>query len=217
MLPFSADQFFEVFRVYNDAVWPAQVFLVGLALVALWFVARPSRCSDPCIAAILGVFWLWQGLVYHLIFFTTINPMAHAFAALSSFGGLTFFWFGVFKRKLRFEVSRDAWGLSGLALVVFGLLVYPAWSVLAGHRYPAFPTFGLPCPTTIFTLGMLAFLAPPYPRLPLVAPVVWCLVGAFAAFLLGVPQDVALLLAAGLGLALIRRSGAAGIPASGPR
>ena len=215
MLPFNVDQFFEVFRVYNDTVWPAQLILIGLALAALWLAARPSRWSSRCIAGILGLFWLWLGLVYHLAFFTTINPMAYAFSALSAFGGLTFFWFGVFKRKLRFEVSRDASGLLGLLLVVFGLLAYPAWSVLAGHRYPSFPTFGLPCPTTFFTVGMLAFLAPPYPWLPLVAPVLWCLVGAFAAFLLGVPQDAVLLLAAGVGVLLLRRSREAGPSASG--
>ncbi|GAB2658778.1 DUF6064 family protein [Arenimonas aestuarii] len=215
MLPFNADQFFAVFRVYNEAVWPAQVILAGLALAALWLVARPNRWSNQGVAAILGLFWLWLGLVYHLAFFTTINPMAFAFATFSTLGGLVFLWFGVVRRKLRFRLAMDVWGLSGLALVVFGLLVYPALSVLAGHRYPAFPTFGLPCPTTIFTVGMLAFLVPPYPWLPLVAPVLWCLVGAWAAFLLGVPQDAALLLAAAVGVCLFRRSRAAGPPAVG--
>lgn len=31
------------------------------------------------------------------------------------------------------------------------------------------PTFGLPCPTTLFTIGLLAFVVSPYPRSTLVA------------------------------------------------
>jgi hypothetical protein len=68
------------------------------------------------------------------------------------------------------------------------------------------PTFGLPCPTTLFTIGLLACLVPPYPRSTLVVPVLWCLVGAQAAFLLGVPQDLGLLVAAAVGAFLIVRA-----------
>jgi hypothetical protein len=202
-LPFTAEQFFGVFRAYNEAVWPAQWGLAGLALMALYLAARPTRWSGQAVAAILGVLWLWQGLAYHLAFFAAINPLAYVFAAVSVAGGLAFIWFGVVRRRLRFRISPRGRGLLGLALVAFALVVYPAWSALAGHRYPAFPTFGLPCPTTIFTVGMLAFLVPPYPRASLVAPVSWCLVGAQAAFLLGVPQDLGLLAAAAAGVFLL--------------
>ena len=87
----------------------------------------------------------------------------------------------------------------------FALVVYPAWSAWAGHRYPAMPTFGLPCPTTLFTIGTLAFLVAPYPRSPFVVPVLWCLVGVQAAFLLGVPQDLGLMVAAVAGIVLMAR------------
>jgi hypothetical protein len=206
MLPFTLEQFFGVFRAYNDAVWPAQPLLTALALLALWLAVRPTRWSSPAIAAILGSFWMWLGLVYHLLFFAEINPLAYVFSAVSVLGGLAFIWFGVIQRKLRFQLLLHRRGWIGLSLILFSLLVYPAWSLLEGHRYPAFPTFGLPCPTTLFTIGMLAFLVSPYPRSPLIVPVLWCLVGAQAAFLLGVHQDVVLLLAAGVGVFLILQS-----------
>jgi len=31
MIPFTAEQFFEVFAAYNRGIWPAQLVLVGLA------------------------------------------------------------------------------------------------------------------------------------------------------------------------------------------
>jgi hypothetical protein len=65
------------------------------------------------------------------------------------------------------------------------------------------PTFGLPCPTTLFTIGVLAFLVVPHPRSPLAVPVLWCLIGFQAAFFLDVPQDLALLVAAALGMLLM--------------
>ena len=104
--------------------------------------------------------------------------------------------------------TRSIRSLVGLALVLFSLTVYPAWATLAGHRYPAMPTFGLPCPTTRFTIGMLCLLVPPYPRWPLVVPILWCIVGSQAAFLLGVPQDLALLPAAAVGVLLAMRQNA---------
>jgi hypothetical protein len=94
----------------------------------------------------------------------------------------------------------------GLLLVVFALAIYPAWSVYAGHAYPELPTFGLPCPTTIYTIGLLAFLVRPYPRTPLVVPVVWSFIGGQAAFLLSVPQDLGLVVAGLVGLVLLMRS-----------
>lgn len=215
VLPFTVDQFFGVFVAYNQAVWPAQWVLGALALVALCLVvAKPVEWSSRAVSAILGALWLWLGLAYHLAFFAAINPAAYAFAAVSMAGGLALLWFGVVRGRLRFQFSLRGRGLMGLLLIAFALVAYPFWSMLAGHHYPAFPTFGLPCPTTLFTVGMLAFLVPPYPRAALVAPVLWCLVGVQAAFLLGVPQDLGLLVAAGVGLYLLaRRSGASAGPA----
>jgi hypothetical protein len=73
--------------------------------------------------------------------------------------------------------------------------------LLAGHRYPAFPTFGAPCPTTIFTFGFLCLIELPFGRALLVAPVVWAAIGTVAAISLGVPQDFALPAAAAIALA----------------
>lgn len=217
LLPFTVEQFFGVFRAYNETVWPAPWLLGALAVAALWLTTRPGRRSDQAISAILGVLWLWLGLAYHLAFFAAINPLAYAFAALSVAGGLAFLWFGAVRRRLRFRFSARGRGRAGLLLVAFALVIYPAWSALAGHRYPEFPTFGLPCPTTLFTIGLLAFLVPPYPRAALVAPLLWCLVGAQAAFLLGVPQDLGLLAAAAFAsLLLLQASSARQTPPATP-
>ncbi len=89
---------------------------------------------------------------------------------------------------------------------MYALVVYPAWSYLAGQSFLETPTFGLPCPTTIFTMGLLAGLTRPYPRSVFVVPVLWSLVGVQAAFLLSVPQDLGLAVVAVVGLVLTFRA-----------
>lgn len=194
-LPFSIEQFYNVFRAYNTAIWPAQVLLLSLALVAVVLVLARMNWSGMVISAILAFFWSWLGLACHLAFFTAINPLAYAFAAISLAGAFIFFWQGVVCRRLEFKWTSNLRSLTGSVLIAFALIVYPSWSAYAGHAYPALPTFGLPCPTTIFTIGILAFMVGPYPRSPLVIPVLWCLVGGQAVFLLGVPPDSGLIVA----------------------
>lgn len=205
-LPFSVGQFYEVFRSYNDAVWPVQVVLLALALVAIALVLRPRTWSGRIISAILACLWAWLGLAYHLAFFAPINPAAYGFAAVSVAGALVFLWQGVVHPRLQFRWLGGVRAAAGSALAVYALGVYPLWSWVAGHQYPAMPTFGLPCPTTLFTIGLLAFAVPAYPRAVFVVPLLWCAVGAQAAFLLGVPQDLGLVVAGVVGLVLLVRS-----------
>lgn len=205
-LPFTAAQFFEVFRVYNEAVWPAQIALHVLALIALGLVFVPRRGSGAAISTILAFLWTWLGLGYHLAFFAAINPLAYVFAGFSVAGAAVFFWQGVARRRLEFRWSNTPRAIAGLVLVAFSLVVYPAWSTYSGHAYPALPTFGLPCPTTLFTLGLLGLAVSPYPRSPLVVPVAWCFVGAQAAFLLDVQADLSLVVAGLFGMVLILRN-----------
>ncbi len=107
------------------------------------------------------------------------------------------------RRKLAFGWVLGLKSVAGAVLIVFALVVYPVWSAYAGHPYPATPTFGLPCPTTIFTIGVLCFAVPPTPRSPLIVPVLWCFVGAQAAFVLGVTADLGLVAAGIVGIGLV--------------
>lgn len=205
-LPFTIEQFFGVFRDYNEALWPVQPVLIGLALLTIGLIASPRPWSGAAVSIVLALLWSWLALAYHVAFFASINPLAYLFAALSLAGALVFVWQGAIRRRLEFRVRYGLRAPIGIALVTFALVVYPLWSWYAGHRYPAMPTFGLPCPTTVFTIGVLAFAVPPYPRSPLVAPLLWSAIGAQAAFLLDVPQDLSLILAAVVGLGLLVRA-----------
>jgi hypothetical protein len=204
-LPFSVEQFFGVFRLYNTAVWPAQIFLLLLAVLAIAFIGLRRPWSGAAASAILALLWLWLGAAYHLAFFAAVNPLAYGFAVLSIVGGVMFAWQGVVRRRLEFAFGKSLRTAIGVALLAFALVAYPVWATLAGHGYPELPTFGLPCPTTIFTVGLLALASSTSLRAVLCVPILWSLVGSQAAFLLDVRPDLGLLVAGTVAIALFVR------------
>src|ERR1041385_8134569 len=149
MIPFTVDQFLRVFERYNTAVWPAQLILYVIALAVVYLAFQQRTDFSKSIASILSVFWIWMGLVYHLWFFSSINRAALLFALFFVLQGILFFIAGVLKSDLGFRLRRDLLGITGSVFLIYALVIYPALGYWFGHRYPAAPTFGLPCPTTI--------------------------------------------------------------------
>jgi hypothetical protein len=192
MLPFTHDAFIDVFRVYNAAIWPAQVAAYLLGATLLLLLLRPTPRAGRAIAAILGLMWLWTGLAYHAAHFSAINRAAYGFAALFVVQGLMLAWAGA-AGSMEFRVRRSVRDGISLGMIAYAMVIYPAIGALAGQSYPAVPVFGVaPCPLVIFTFGVL-LLADALPLRLLIVPLVWSLVGGSAAFLLQVPQDWALL------------------------
>ena len=194
-LPFTPDQFFGVLADYN------RQFLV---VVVLWWLAtvgavalvwRQPALRSPFLSYFLGALWLWNAAAYHAYLFTRINPAAWLFATLFAVQGLLF---------LRAGARRDANYLSatrlsrsvGVALVLYSL-AYPFLTIALGHRYPATPTFGLPCPTVILTIGLLLTVRERVPLMLVPIPIAWAFIGGSAAVLLNVQTDY-VLFAAGL-------------------
>ena len=92
---------------------------------------------------------------------------------------------------------------AGVTLIFLALLVHTGWSAHAGHPYPATPTIGLPCPATLFSIGLPCFAVPPAPRSTLIVPVLWFGIGAQAAFLVDVQPDLGLIVASLVGIVLL--------------
>jgi hypothetical protein len=201
-LPFTLDQFLGVFVSYNTTIWPTQIFLNILALVAIALVIRPSAPSR-IISAILGSLWLWTGIVYHLLFFSSVNPAARLFALLFIVQGLIFLIFGALRSDLSFHFQKGLKGYAGAVLLAYGLIVYPLLGYLLGHVYPSTPTFGAPCPTTIFTFGILLWTNRKVKFYIIVLPLLWSVIGFGAALKLGIMEDVGLLLAGLIGTFLL--------------
>lgn len=193
-MPFTQEQFFGVFRDYNVAVWPLQWLLDSLAVVAVVVAAHGKHAKIANL--ILAGLWAWMAIVYHLAFFAAINRAAVWFGVAFLGEALLILWLGVVRDDIRFRARRDFETLLGFVLITYALVLYPSLGHLLGQRYPAIPTFGLPCPTTIFTFGLLLWAVPPLPLAVVGIPALWSLLGLSAAVSLGVPEDYGLLIAA---------------------
>ncbi|HEX9006883.1 MAG TPA: DUF6064 family protein, partial [Bacteroidota bacterium] len=175
--------------------WPVQVLLMLLALVALFVAYRPRPSSTKLVFVILGFFWLWMGIAYHIMFFAAINPAANFFGAFFILQGALFMFAAWAKSSPGFRFTADVHGLAGALLVLYALVVYPILGFLEGRVYMQSPTFGAPCPTTIFTFGLLLWAAGKVPAYLLIVPFLWSLLGSSAALSLGIGEDVGLFIA----------------------
>jgi hypothetical protein len=187
-LPFTAEQFFEVFAAYNSSVWPWQfVLALTAATVAIGAWRRPEM-GGRTVPAFLAMLWLWSGLAYHLAQFTRINPAAYAFAGLFVLQALLWAWAAA-RPQLRFaSPGGSSWTIGAIG-IVYALVVYPLVGRALGHGYLQAPTFGAPCPSVIFTFGILLWARPPVPMRLLVIPFLWAVLAAPAALGWGVLED----------------------------
>ena len=205
LLSFSPEAFVALFETYNRAVWPAPVAAYALGIAALALVLRPIPGAGRWVAAILAAFWAWNGIAYHLIHFAEINFIAPVFAAFFVLQALLFGWAAA-RGTIAFRFRPDPAGWTGMGLALFALAVYPLLALLAGHGWPRTGVFGIaPCPTTIFTLGLLLTVEGRAPWALLVIPLLWALVGGSAAWLLGTPEDISLWVAGAVALGFTPR------------
>lgn len=208
-MPFTINQFFEVFEKYNTSIFPFQWIILVLGIVCFAALIKPGFIKDRAIITFLGFLWIWNGLVYHYIFFSPINKASYVFGTLFIVQGILFMIQASGKNKIAFDNSTDFQKIIGFTLIVFGLIVYPLISwVENGFNYSVI-SLGLPCPTTIVTFGFLIHSTNKLPAYLLIIPALWSVVGLSAALNLGIIQDYMIIIAAGLTITyeLFRKKG----------
>jgi hypothetical protein len=201
-VPFTVEQFLDVFGRYNRAVWPMQVGFYAVAALLIALAVRPSPRGDRWIGGLLASLWAWMGIVYHWGFFRPINPAATLFAGLFTLQAVLFGLAGV-RSRLSFRMRMDGYGIAGAIMIGYALVLYPVLGTLAGHVFPRSPTFGLPCPTAIFTFGLLLWADRRVPGWLIAIPAAWSLLGFSAAAQLSITEDYGLLAAGVIGTILI--------------
>jgi hypothetical protein len=205
VMPFTQEEFFEIFVSYNESIYPVQ-FVFMLIASAIAAATLRSGGVGRAGAGFLAVLWLCSGIVYHLIFFSSINRAAYLFGVAFIGQACVLFYAGFIKGLIRFRFRPGAYGYTGFFLIVYSLIVYPAIGYFGGRAYPANPTFGAPCPTVIFTLGLLLLNAKRVPLYIWALPLLWSVIGSTAAFVFDVSEDIGLLAAAlSVGYLLWRR------------
>lgn len=200
-LPFTHEQFLDVFAAYNRTFWWAAALLWLWTLFAALRWLRNPEGANRLVAWLLVAHWAWSGAVYHLAHFRAVNPAALVFGILFLLQSALFGWLAVGGRRLDFARATGFWRTVGVTLVGYSLL-YPALGLAFGLDYPGMPTFGVPCPTVLLTVGFLVASNLGGARWITAIPLLWTVIGGSAAFLLRIPADLVLALS---GVALVAR------------
>lgn len=197
-LPFTYEEFINVFKNYNLAIFPAQIIAYVLGIISL-LIFLFKRTQGRIINIILGFFWIFTGIFYHLLYFSEVNKAAFLFGALFLFQAGIFF-YQAFKNRVQYRLDFSNFPVKqGFAIVFFlySLIIYPVLNQIFGHFYPYSPSFGLtPCPMVIFTFGFLLLSEnKSFPGLWII-PSLWAFIGFFAAIQLKMFEDYGLVIAA---------------------
>lgn len=203
-LPFSTEQFMDLFKNFNESIFPLQIVNYILAIVVLISIFRKNKFSSVVVSSYLSYIWLFMGIVYHFIFFSTINSAALTFGIFYIILSILIAYHGIIKKSLHFEIRNDFRSIVSLFLIFYSMILYSLIGFASGHFYPYAPVFGVaPCPNTIFTFGIILLHRGKIKPCIIVIPFLWSLIGFVAALKLGIYEDIGLLLSGIITVVLI--------------
>ena len=147
--------------------------------------------------------WIFNGIVFHWIYFRPIYEPAGLFAVLWIVQGVLFLAHGAFRPRLSFRASRDIYTIFGFLLIAYSLLAYPVLGYLLRADLTYATWFGpFPCPVGAFTIGMLLLTDNRVPKNLVIIPLLWA-VGGVVPVLWGVTEDIGLVVGGTVGMALL--------------
>ena len=193
--PFSAQQFFSVFESYNTAVFPIQIVILTGGLAALILLFSGNRYRHYLLGGILALLWIWTGFIYFLNFFTVIGQAGFVFGILFLLEGI-FLLHVTLRHGIKINYSNSMNDKLAVFFILFGLIIYPLIEVLKGIELARIIILGLPCPTTIFTIGLLMLNNDKSTWYLMIIPTLWSLIGITAAVNFKITQDFMMIVAA---------------------
>ena len=204
MLSFSAEDFMLVLEQYNTTIWPMQIVAYLFVGFAVFFSFRSFKYSQKIVLLILSFLWLFNGIVFSLIFWAPSHFFGYVFGICCIVQGLIFL-FNLKGTDLLTNSASSIYSLTGIILVLYAALGYQVFGYYLGHIYPKFFPVGLvPCPTTIFTFGIFLIIHKSIPAKYYVIPLIVALGGFLAAYN-GIYEDIGLIISGLLGAYLIIR------------
>lgn len=148
---------------YNNAIFPFQIITLIVAVVLTVFLfAKPGGTINKLMKAYLAFTYAWIGVVFQFIFAPPEFRIGFLISGIVLIMIALLFVIDIFAEKIEFKLPKTR-GKKYLTLfwVVFAFSLYPLIEWFLGHPYPGVPLFGvLFCPTTIFSIALLAGAIP---------------------------------------------------------
>ena len=194
MLSFSLEEFLLVLESYNLDIWPLQIIAYVLIVLVLFISLKPTKYSAKIVLAILSFFWLFTGIVFCFIYWAPSHIFGYIFGIFCTVQGLLFL-YSITRSDITISSPDNTYTFIGILFVLYAIIGYQVFGYYLGHIYPKFFAVGLvPCPTTIFTLGIFLIINKSIPIKYFVIPLMISLGGFLAAYN-GIYEDIGLVIA----------------------
>jgi len=130
-----------------------------------------------------------------MVYFKEFMPIPFVFGVLFILQALIFIFEGTIRNRISFKFKTDLYGLTGALLIFYAIFGYQALEYLLERGYPEILSFGMfPCPTVIFSLGILLWTGIKFPPYILIFPLIHALSGFIPAFMIGIIEDIGLII-----------------------
>ena len=204
MFSFSIVDFLLVLENYNLSIWPLQIFAYLLIIIALFFSFKSTNYSTKIVLSILSFFWLFNAIVFSIIFWSPSHIFGYIFGVFCFIQGILFI-HSIRKSNIAIGYANKITTIIGVLFVIYATIGYQIFGYYLGHIYPKFFPVGLvPCPTTILTFGI--FLIINNIQLKYIIIPLFISIGGFLAAYNGVYEDVGLIITGILGSILLIQS-----------
>lgn len=198
MFPYTPEVLTSTMVAFNMATLPLAVVAFALMLGCVVLAAFPRPGSGRLIGAVLVAGWAWAAVGWHFGPFAGINFAAPAYGVFFLVQAVLILWLAVWRGRLDFRRGKDpGYRAVGAFIALLALFGIPAITPLVGGDVAGMRVAGMaPGPTALLTLGLLLMArdrggrwAPVWLA---VIPLLWCLMAGVTAWLMTVPEDMAL-------------------------
>jgi hypothetical protein len=110
--------------------------------------------------------------------------------------GLLILYNSLVTERLRFSYGTQIKDYIAYILIAYGLIIYPVIIFFVEGSFCETIVLGLPCPSTIFTFGLIILTTQKFPKYLLIIPSIWAVIGLSAAIHIGVIQNVMIIISA---------------------
>jgi hypothetical protein len=189
-LMFSPRVYERLIETHNMALWPWQLFALGVALVALGlaWAKRPADGRYALAGFGLGLVWVAWSFLWGR--YAGINWVAGYAAPAFLLEGLGLVAVAVVSKEPLLPLRREPAAILAAVLVLLAAFAYPLAAPLTGQPWRASEVAGvMPDPSALATLGLVALVRSRAAALALTpVPLLWSAYAAMTLWTLGAAE-----------------------------
>jgi hypothetical protein len=196
----SPEAVWHLVESYNKSIFPFQIVTLTAAVILICFLfARPGPGLDKLMKAYLAFTYAWIGVTFAIVFaLQQLLPWFIPLGVLLIAIAITFA-IDIFAKKIEFKLPESGWTKCfSIFWIICAFVLYPLIGWIVHQQPPVNMLLGvLPCPTTIFSLALLAGAIPEVDRKAFILLSGLALISGICALMLHIYIDF-LLIAAGI-------------------